>query len=62
MILFFCNTFPAGKITGLRTFGNATKNILATPFKWLKENDNEDVKDLCIKWIMLWYNDNTLIY
>eukprot|EP00347_Sterkiella_histriomuscorum_P017023 403350952 len=32
VLLFFCNTFPAGK-TGMRLFGGAAKTMLSAPFK-----------------------------
>lgn len=34
-MLFFCNTFPAGK-TGMRMFGGAAKTMLSAPFKWMR--------------------------
>lgn len=32
VLLFFCNTFPAGK-TGMRLFGGAAKNMLSASFR-----------------------------
>ena len=32
VLLFFCNTFPAGK-TGIRLFGGAAKNMLSASFR-----------------------------